>query len=509
MSDTQFGIYEAARAQERKQESSKGKKKGKLDVNGVYIEPTSTYRIFSRLFCNFVMPPAIGRPLPKEETEVQAGEDPSKKSGAVEKIYDEVVANADKVQDEDENREDEMEGDEIIDKLADSSYEKRLKTALDKLKRHSAEYLSPEGLAIYSPKYLHMLENIEDPDHIGLHLVYSQFRTLEGIGIFKLVLEQNGYAQFKLKKDAAGVWKIDISEEDRGKPTFALYTGTETREEKELIRKVYNGLWNDLPPSLSNELKEIAHNNNTGEIIKVLMITASGSEGINLRNTRYVHIMEPYWHPVRTEQVVGRARRICSHKELPKALQTVEVFLYLMTFSREQLLSDASIELKVQDLSKRDYQLDPDNPKLVKIPLTSDEALFEISTIKEEVTNQLIKSIKESSIDCAIYSRTGNKEQLHCLQFGETPSTNFSFNPSMKSDEPDSMVKLNQKPIEWRGEEINLQGKLYVYREIDKKRGNIYDLDSYYQAIETPGLQPTLIGTLVKKRNGELGFNKI
>ena len=56
-----------------------------------------------------------------------------------------------------------------------------------------------------------------------------------------------------------------------------------------------------------------------GEIIKVLMITSSGSEGINLRNTRYVHIMEPYWHPVRMEQVIGRARRICRHKDLPEA----------------------------------------------------------------------------------------------------------------------------------------------------------------------------------------------
>ena len=63
------------------------------------------------------------------------------------------------------------------------------------------------------------------------------------------------------------------------------------------------------------------------------MITSSGSEGINLRNTRFVHIMEPYWHPVRTEQVIGRARRICSHKNLPIALQTVEVFIYLMILS--------------------------------------------------------------------------------------------------------------------------------------------------------------------------------
>ena len=71
--------------------------------------------------------------------------------------------------------------------------------------------------------------------------------------------------------------------------------------------------------------------------IKVLMITASGSEGINLKNTRYVHIMEPYWHPARSDQVIGRARRICSHQQLPSELRTVEVFLYIMIFTEEQI----------------------------------------------------------------------------------------------------------------------------------------------------------------------------
>ena len=68
------------------------------------------------------------------------------------------------------------------------------------------------------------------------------------------------------------------------------------------------------------------------------MITASGAEGISLKNTRYVHIIEPYWHPVRTEQVIGRARRICSHQELPPELRTVNVFLYLMTLQKTNYL---------------------------------------------------------------------------------------------------------------------------------------------------------------------------
>jgi hypothetical protein len=45
-----------------------------------------------------------------------------------------------------------------------------------------------------------MLENIQDPEYQGLHLVYSQFRTAEGIGLFTLVLNKNGFARFKIKK---------------------------------------------------------------------------------------------------------------------------------------------------------------------------------------------------------------------------------------------------------------------------------------------------------------------
>jgi SNF2 family DNA or RNA helicase len=175
----------------------------------------------------------------------------------------------------------------------------------------------------------------------------------------------------------------------KNRTSVGVLDGTESAEEKEIIRNIYNGDWDAVPTNISSQLREIANNNNMGEIIKVFMITSSGSEGINLRNTRYVHIMEPYWHPVRVEQVIGRARRICSHKDLPPELQSVEVFIYLMTFTQEQIKSGDSIELKLKDLSKREP----------KIPLTSDEALYEISSIKEEVNTQLINAIKIINIE--------------------------------------------------------------------------------------------------------------
>ena len=137
-----------------------------------------------------------------------------------------------------------------------------------------------------------------------------------------------------------------MTAEELAKPSFALYTGTETVEEKEIIRNVFNGDWDKITSSLSNQLREKNVNNNVGEIIKILMITSSGSEGITLKNTRYVHIMEPYWHPVRTDQVIGRARRICSHKDLPMELWTVEVFMYLMKFKDTHLKGDPAAEKK-------------------------------------------------------------------------------------------------------------------------------------------------------------------
>ena len=234
--------------------------------------------------------------------------------GELKNIITQFAKDAKKVeaqQDVDDEKEGEVEIDEILDRIGGVEYKERLNRAIKHIEENSNDFLTPEALQTYSPKFLNILENIQDPEYIGLHLVYSQFRTIEGIGIFSLVLDKNGFTQFKIKKSSSGIWSIDIDDVNKGKPTYALYTGTETTEEKEMLRHIYNGEWDQVPESISVELRKIANNNNMGEVIKVFMITSSGSEGINLRNTRYVHIMEPYWHPVRVEQVIGRARRIC------------------------------------------------------------------------------------------------------------------------------------------------------------------------------------------------------
>ena len=497
MSNYQFQVYESARKAERKMEKSSKSKQGQFDKDGIYKDPTSTYRIFSRAFCNFVMPNPPGRPMPEQNKQV------GDKAGAGEKADTEMenlltkAKNVELDQDVNADNEGEIEGDEAINAVADATYLERLNSAIEEVRRNAAEFLNKTALETYSPKFLAMLDNIQDPAYPGLHLVYSQFRTLEGIGLFSMVLEQNGFVRFRLKKSTSGGWELDIKEEDLGKPTFALYTGTESDEEKKIVLKIYNGFWDDIPTSIATQLRKMALNNNLGEIIKVFMITSSGSEGINLRNTRYVHITEPYWHPVRMEQVIGRARRICSHKDLPIELQSVEVFVYLMTFSKEQIDSDDSTELKRKDLSKR----------APHIPLTSDEALYEISTIKEAINDQLTIAIKEAAIDCAVYSR-GSKEGLNCVSFGEPNNTSFSYNPNMELDQSDVVAAINKDKITWTAVPVTIYGIKYAARKVKETLYNIYDLASYQKAVEAGG-DPILIGTLEVKPDGKKIFNTL
>ena len=489
MSDYQLGLYESVRSVERKEESRTRSPTKSKSVEGLFDEPSSTYRIFSRLYCNFVMPLPPGRPLPSDNS---VGDSYTKTVGeGNKKGTNELRGNAG----------DEVEGDEFMEKGADETYPQRIISALRHLTENGEDVFSNEGLQKYSPKFLHMYDNIVDPDHAGLHLVYSQFRTLEGIGLFKLMLDYKGFTQFKIKKGLDGVWSLNIADADRGKPTYALYTGTESAEEKEMVRNIYNSDWNPNLP-ITQTLREIANNNHMGEIIKILMITASGSEGINLRSTRFVHIMEPYWHPTRKDQIIGRARRICSHKALPVEMQDVRVFMYLMTITDEQLQTIATKDMKLRDKSKNKYQVHPDKTDMDFRVVTSDEALFEISNIKEGIITGFTRLVKEASIDCATYTKRGNAEQVQCVQYGEPRDTEVSYVPNITNQPPDDVQKQNRETFKWRGNEYSDgTGKKYIHRQMDRNTANLYDVESYYQAIDGTIAEPRLMA--IEEKRGD------
>lgn len=485
-----------------------------------FAEQPSSYRIFSRLYCNFAMPDEIGRPKPEripgkddkksdkkkggagddneeeqdedeeegEETEAESEpeleegvdekpieladaketlmapivEKPKRKYVRKQKNPEETLAEAKpkraynrkpkepsapseekegEYQSEFKDAE-EHDADEIL--TEDVAYTERIAESLRELERRGEEYFSPHGLEKYSPKFLQIIQNIQNPENEGLHLVYSQFRTMEGIGIFSLALNYNGFAEFKIAKDpATNTWRLNIREEDMAKPKYALYTGKESKEVKEIIMNIYNGFFDLVPAELVSILKGIAPNNNMGELIKVFMITASGAEGLDLKNTRYVHLMEPFWNFVRVEQVIGRAVRICSHKNLPEEYRTVDAYIYVSVFSNEQVQA-----LVVKGSKKTGKTVSKDLLTVMskdtskfndKVPITTDENLYEISMKKEEAISQLIKTIKETSIDCTVYP-SNQIEGLQCFA-QDAPTLDYSYNPNLETDTMASLKK--------------------------------------------------------------------
>lgn len=523
MSKFQFSVYEEARAEERKIERRNAKKRAKKGSgDGLFDDSTSTYRIFSRAFCNFVFPKEktsdgtqISRPLPRESLELTNVISET----ANEDLLDAVVVQ-EELEDGIEGEPDPVNEEEAKENL---SYAARIRKALQLLEQNSDKYLTPEGLEIYSPKFLNILSRILNDTLIGTHLIYSQFRTLEGIGILALVLNANGFAQFRIAK-VGGEWKLNIKEEDKAKPKYIFYTGTELPEEKEVLRNIFNSNWDSLDTpetsSLKKELLELEKTNPIiqegseernprnlyGDIIKVIMITASGAEGISLNNVRFVHITEPYWHPVRINQVIGRARRICSHKNLPIDKQTVEVFLYLMEFTQEQV-DTASKELKQQDKSKLDKSTYMNYKTLEDPYLTSDQALFEISSQKEIVTQGILTSMKEASIDCNLHNPIGSSKELKCFTIGSPNPSKFAYTPSISAGQDDKDKVMNEKEVKLVLKRVTLEGVDYAYNHAVLIKDNedesgivktsIYMLDS----VKTGN--PLPVGTLYFKNTAK------
>ena len=453
MSDHQFIDY----AKERNTEISREpkRKKSGAEENKELLKVSGSYRTFTRAKCNFAFPSEIPRPMPP-------GFNPEK----------DVREDAfDNIRDDNELDIGEVGDDEVVNAIS-GEYERAINKALEELKENQDRYLKGDGLMQCSPKFAKILENLRNPDNRGLHLVYTAFRTLEGVGVLKLVLEANGFAEFKLKK-AGNTWIIDESTnpEDAKKPKFVLYTGTESSEEKEIIRNIYNSNWNFVPATIGDKLRNINANNYYGEIIKIMMITSSGAEGINLENTRFVHIVEPYWHMVRIDQVVGRARRICSHKNLPESLRTIQVFLYMSKFSDKQKFSGENVGIMNRDTSR--LRKVSKTAKMGETSITTDETLFEIAVIKDRLTKQLLKSVKESSVDCSVYDNS--KEGLVCYTYGYAKSNEFGSFPNYNEDryvrEGTDVVAKKVKI-----DTITIKGVKYAH---NTETGELYDYNAY------------------------------
>lgn len=362
MSDEAFKTYMMVRQEEIAKEAKARdrQRQGRTEINNGNI-----YRSFTRAMCNFTFPPRIKRVFPstlrmmKEEVDDDSfgvfNEDSKTKSKKASKQTDDFKV----------------------------KYQEQLENAMKELKKQGDTFLQGEGLGIWGPKYVALLDNVHKLNRPSL--VYSQFRTVEGLGILQLVLQQAGYTEFKIYKNEHGEWDTDMTKDEWRKPKYVAFTGD--KERSNLIKAAFNNDFTTLPPKLRKALTSLNGNktltNLRGEVIRILMITQSGAEGISLRNVRQVHILEPYWNEIRVKQVIGRAVRAGSHLGLPEDERHVDVYLYQTEFS------DAQKAHKKVIVGERGQ--------------TSDEYIYSIALKKSKITNTLLDVMKKSAVDCLIH----------------------------------------------------------------------------------------------------------
>ena len=287
------------------------------------------------------------------------------------------------------------------------------------------------SLKTYSPKLDLILRKIAESP--GPNLVYSQFKTVEGLGVLGIALKANGYEEIRVSTNRRDELflppeTVESIKKGPGVRRFITFSGDGTREEKMCTLQIFNGQLNKLPP----DVKKVFQNSKDadgkplydvtgettkylhGEICKVIGITGAGAEGISLRNVRQVHIMEPYWNMVRIEQVKGRAVRICSHMDLPMDERNVEIYSYVMRFSNEQRREVGAAGIPSL-IATTDVEIRNEGGRKVPYVYTSDESVYLVAQRKEQITQSLLRMMKEVAVDCRLNAPDNEPDDLKCF----------------------------------------------------------------------------------------------
>lgn len=101
------------------------------------------------------------------------------------------------------------------------------------------------------------------------------------------------------------------------------------------------------------ERKEFVEDYNNN-IAKVIIISKAGAEGLDLKGTRHVIVMEPSWNMSTLYQVVARGNRFLSHEDLPQNERKVDVWHLYMVKPQKRFKDDQdieSIDIEVSDIA--------------------------------------------------------------------------------------------------------------------------------------------------------------
>jgi hypothetical protein len=331
-------------------------------------------------------------------------------------------------------------------------YNIQMKTMMDKLIKSDA--LDIDNLRKhYSPKFAQIITDVNESP--GSVLIYSSFRTVEGLGILSEVLNRQGFKQISLKKVENEYYftDSDIFNEKYDNKRYVIFD--QDKDKTKLLMNLFNNdfrnITNEMRKALPKDAEQLY-----GKLVKIFCITQSGAEGISLKNVRRVLLVEPFWNNVRIEQVIGRAIRSCSHEALPKKDRTVQVFSYIMKLTTKQVQSDFNIEKNDRGLS-------------------TDEHILETATKKKKIIDKFLNMMKSASFDCVINSKQNKPLQntFKCYAWALGVNKNdFSYTTDINGDY--KIMKHRNLQIAKKGKGRAIMKKGIKYIEMDGKYYNYY-----------------------------------
>ncbi len=233
----------------------------------------------------------------------------------------------------------------------------------------------------YSSKIKNICDYIYNKDtgkvSEGIILIYSSYIDA-GVIPMALALEEMGFTRYGEK--AKPLFKTPPV------PVVDVRTMRPPDSKKDFKPARYIMITGDprISPNNDADVKAITNNDNifredkdgnivdvSGEIIKVVLISQAGSEGLDFKAIRQVHILEPWYNVNRIEQIIGRAVRNFSHKDLPFSKRNVQIFLY------GTILENAEEE-------------------------AADLYVYRISELKAVKIGKVTRLLKQTSVDCII-----------------------------------------------------------------------------------------------------------
>ncbi len=199
-------------------------------------------------------------------------------------------------------------------------------------KYRGEKFLAPSKVSLYSSKFGLITRTIDATT--GIVFVFSNV-VESGAQLFAMCLEEHGFDPAlgnRLLKDTSG----EVTRGSKGK--YVLFTSdiSDSDIKKSLVR-----------------LKR--PENADGSDIRVVIASPKVSEGVDFRNIRQIHVLDPWFNMSRIEQVLGRGMRTCSHSMLPFEEQNCTVYLHVCRYpdSEQETVDEYIYRTFVEDKAIR------------------------------------------------------------------------------------------------------------------------------------------------------------